>query len=195
MEVIMKFTDINKRFTEIVSEYMNNGYIFNAASMNGSQGEIAKIDLTNGDEIIRIYVDRFSDWKESPCYEGVEIVVGRNTDMVAPNSSDAFCTIWNNCLSVLARERFYKVGDNRNNGPLYGDKCEACSAAEKRINRYTAKQCNYREFAPTPQMIEIAKHIVREKLGYKRVVGADIKLKKNCGKYTVYYHGEHYELR
>ena len=44
----MKYVDINKRFTEIVSEYIAAGYMMNTSSMNGSEGEISKVDLTDG---------------------------------------------------------------------------------------------------------------------------------------------------
>ena len=43
----MKYAEINKRYTEIVSEYISKGYILNTATMAGSQGEIASVDLTS----------------------------------------------------------------------------------------------------------------------------------------------------
>lgn len=59
----MKYADINKRYTEIVSEYMAAGYTLNSSTMSGSQGEIASIDLTDGKAIIRVLVSRFNDWR------------------------------------------------------------------------------------------------------------------------------------
>lgn len=35
----MKFNEINKRYTELVTEYLNKGYHINAGTMAGSQGE------------------------------------------------------------------------------------------------------------------------------------------------------------
>ena len=59
----MKYSDINKMFTTEVNKYLAQGYRFNTASMNGSQGELAKVDLTNGTEIIRIVARTFSkEW-------------------------------------------------------------------------------------------------------------------------------------
>ena len=40
----MKYSDINKMFTTEVNKYLEQGYRFNTASMNGSQGELAKVD-------------------------------------------------------------------------------------------------------------------------------------------------------
>ena len=70
----MKYSDINKMFTTEVNKYLAQGYRFNTASMNGSQGELAKVDLTNGTEIIRIVARTFSkEWDK----QGVELFVGR----------------------------------------------------------------------------------------------------------------------
>lgn len=84
----MKFIDINKRYTELVAEYIGEGYSINAASMGGSQGEISKVDLTDGKRILRVLVQTFSDWRKK--LEGVEIIVGFSTDNVFPNSSNTF---------------------------------------------------------------------------------------------------------
>ena len=55
----MTYADINKMFTAEVSKYLARGYHFNTASMSGSQGETAKVDLTNGTEIIRVLLRTF----------------------------------------------------------------------------------------------------------------------------------------
>ena len=45
---IYKTKDINELFTKVVNKYLAKGYVFNLNTMSGSQGEIAKVDLTNG---------------------------------------------------------------------------------------------------------------------------------------------------
>jgi uncharacterized protein YeeX (DUF496 family) len=52
----MKFAEINRRYTEAVAEWLAKGYTINTATMSGTQGEFAKIDLTDGKEIIRVVV-------------------------------------------------------------------------------------------------------------------------------------------
>lgn len=104
----MKVKEINKRYTEIVMEYMTNGYYFNTTTMNGSQGEIAHTDLTDGETIIRIVMDNFRDWESQT--EGIEIIVGKCTDeSVKPNCKNGHNTIWNNRLEVIRSEKFYQV--------------------------------------------------------------------------------------
>lgn len=41
----MTYADINKMFTAEVSKYLARGYHFNTASMSGSQGETAKVEI------------------------------------------------------------------------------------------------------------------------------------------------------
>ena len=57
----MKYSDINKMFTTEVNKYLAQGYYFNTSTMPGSQGELGKVDLTNGVEIICVVLDRFSE--------------------------------------------------------------------------------------------------------------------------------------
>lgn len=97
----MKYADINKKYTEVISEYIAKGYIINTASMRGSQGEVAKIDLTDGNEIIRIRIESFYEGRAS----GYAIIVGKSTDRVEPNSN-SFRTIWNDNLEVIEKNSF-----------------------------------------------------------------------------------------
>lgn len=132
----MKYADINKRYTEIVAEYISKRYTINTASMGGSQGETCKVDLTNGTEIIRIIVDTFSDWSAN--LEGTEIIVGRVIDEnVKPHSNSDRYTIWNNRLEVITAERYYRIGRDSN---YYGTQVEAEAASALRRKRYIAKE-------------------------------------------------------
>ena len=49
--------DIEKVFTEKVQEYLMKGYRFYSDGMRGSQGELAKVVLTDDNELIIIYLD------------------------------------------------------------------------------------------------------------------------------------------
>lgn len=146
----MKFEIINRRFTETVSEWLTKGYTINTASMCGSQGEIGKIDLTDGKEVIRILLDTFTthpDRKNGRYYslEGVQLIVGRVTDPVVPNSEDTWNHIWNNHLEVLSCEEYYQIGRaHRDNSKWYGTEAEAIAQQDKSHGRYRARwtSCN-----------------------------------------------------
>lgn len=193
----MRYSDINKRYTEIVAEYMAKGYTINTATMSGSQGETAKIDLTNGTEIIRIMIDSFRRWDRERHFnwEGHEIIVGKATDEVEPNSESAWGTIWNGRLEVISKECFYKIGENRNDEVFYGTKEEAGAAAAVKIKRARIRfEADAEDFEATDKAMEIAERIVRNKMGVKRVTKSDVKITKNNGVYTVYYRGKAYKL-
>lgn len=186
----MKYADINKRYTEIVSEYISKGYAINTISMSGSQGETAKIDLTNGTEIIRVMVDTFSDWRAN--IEGVEIIVGRVVDkFIKPHNNSGWDTIWNNQLEVIATERYYRIGRDSNH---YGTQTEAEAAADLRVKRYIARESTRKTENITEKAKEIAKRIIRREFGVKRICEADIKVSKFNGVYTIGYKGKAYRL-
>lgn len=186
----MKYADINKRFTELTTEYMSKGYIVNTSTMRGSQGEIAHIDLTDGNEIIRIFIQSFSDWRSD--IEGVEIIIGKSTDGVKPHLNDTWGTVWNSHLEILHTERFYAIGRHKD---YYVTKEEAESASslrrERRINRYESPNT----FEANAKVMQIAKSIVRNKIGYKRINESEVNICKRNNQYIVSYRGNTYALR
>lgn len=189
----MKYADINKRYTELVAEYIGKGYTINTATLSGSQGETAKVDLTDGTEIIRIMIATFSDWRAD--LEGVEIIVGRAMDNeVKPHSNSGWHTIWNDRLEVLHTERFYKIGESRRRGPLYGTKDEAEAAGKLRTERYMSRMAGCSTRDVTDKAMEIAKRIIRREYGLKRICEADIRVTKRDGVYTVSYKNKAYRL-
>jgi hypothetical protein len=137
----MKYEMINKRFTETVAEWMAKGYHINTATMNGHQGEVAKIDLTNGAEIIRIVLDNFHEWDEDWNYDGLDLIVGRCTDDAKPDSGNAWGTLWTNHLEIISSERFYQIGREKRNGEKwYGTREEAAYQSKTHMERYRARR-------------------------------------------------------
>ena len=186
----MKYADINRRYTEIVNEYIGKGYTINTATMSGTQGERAKVDFTDGKEIIRIMVDSFHCWAGDVEEEGIEIIVGKSTDDIKPNSNDSWCTVWSNKLEIISRERFYKIGRR----DYYGTQEEAHKASTIRLERCRMKYDSNEEYVPSEKAIQIAKSIVRNKMGYKRIADSEVKLKKGKEGYVVLYGTKMYRL-
>lgn len=188
----MKFIDINKRFTEIVSKYLANGYQFNTATMGGSQGEVAKVDLTNGTEIIRISLDTFHTYDDM-CLEGYRIEIGLSTDNLVPNSSSDK-TLWSSHMNVIEIEEFYKLYAISYDDVVFGTREEAAMISTKKSDRWSRKQVRKEEYTPSDDAIAIAKRIIRKQFGCRRVTESDIKLVKSNGKYTVRYRSHSYAL-
>ena len=106
----MKKAELNKIFTAKVNELLAQGYIFYTQTMAGHQGEIAKVDLTNGEEVIRVVMENGPTWdKEKNLFlnDNITITVGRATK-VTPGTFSS--TIWNNDLEVIDQEIFYQAG-------------------------------------------------------------------------------------
>lgn len=189
----MKYIDINKRFTEIIAEYIGKGYIINTGTMGGSQGEIGRVDLTDGNEIIRVYADTFHNWTEN--IEGVEIVVGIAKAGVQPHEADRLgSTIWTSELHVIHRECFYKLATMRDGEDFYGDEDQARRVAAVRRERYIRRITDSKTEDFTDKAMEIAKRIARREFGAKRINVGDVGVYKIDGGYVIAYKSKTYRL-
>ena len=121
--------EIDRLFTEKVTEYLSKGYWLNLNTMGGSQGEIAKVDLNNGQEIIRVLLDRKTTFMNET---QVRLKVGRNTDTLYGSTHD---TIWNENLEILEERTFCEVAQN-----FYVTPDEYQAIREKRSARRESRQ-------------------------------------------------------
>lgn len=178
----MKRTDIDKRFTQEVVSYIALGYTIHTGSMNGSQGETAKVDLVKGNDRIRIYLDDYgSDYDLG--YNVTTLVVGRVPE------EDWERTVWNNHLEVIYTEKWYQLGHRKD---YYVTRKEAEAAREKRDSRWETyrrdrfynKSVNLTQYAP------VVVDFVRRQKNCKRVKLGDIskvyKESRDGKKYTYY---------
>ena len=107
----MNQNDINRMFTEKVTELIAQGYQINPATMSGSQGEYAHVDLRKGTDIIRVLLDDGSDYEEGVDF--MRLVVGRCTDQIRMGTFDRLGnTIWNNRLEILFEIKFAKIAED-----------------------------------------------------------------------------------
>ena len=107
----MNQNDINRMFTEKVTELIGQGFQINPATMSGSQGEYAHVDLRKDTEIIRVLLDDGSDYEEGVNF--MRLVVGRCTDQIRMGTFDRLGnTIWNNRLEIIFEIRFAKIAEN-----------------------------------------------------------------------------------
>ena len=142
----MTYQNINRRFSEIVSDYLQKGYYFNTSTMEGSQGEVASVDLTDGKEIIRILSKNFHEYSDGRYYlDGIRILTGRAPGSITPNSSRGG-TIWNNDLEILREEKFYRI--SRSNGGFYGTMEEAVAAYDLHFTRCCQKYVDEKILLP-----------------------------------------------
>lgn len=107
--------NIRNAYTQKVTELLNQGYTIFPDTMNGSQGEIAHIDLTNGSEIIRVLLERGLCWSHiGDGFHGdmVTLTIGRAAaDTWVGDRWDG--TIWNNRLEPSIQIKWAEVNGNR----------------------------------------------------------------------------------
>lgn len=190
----MKYSDINKMFTAEVSKYLAQGYRFNTASMNGSQGELAKVDLTNGTEIIRIVARTFSkEWDK----HGVELFVGRVVEKEGVRPDVAYCvnTIWNGRLEQVSSQRFYEVSGYGDPDKFYGTEADAEAVSKKRLYRYSLRPNRDRKDLTSAETIKIVVPFICRKLAVKNVDKKRIAVFRTPDhSYIIEYRGKAYQL-
>ena len=139
----MNRTNIEKDFTKTIQDYLSKGYYIHMNTMSGCQGEIAKVDLTNGKEVIRIFLDSNYKWDDELHYsfDSIVLTIGRCTDKLYNSRLD---TIWNQNLDIISQTIYYEIGSDHK---YYGTKEEAIKAKEihrKRMRSWGIDYCNRR---------------------------------------------------
>ena len=135
----MKKQDIRNLYTEKVTELLNQGWTIFPDTMNGSQGEIAHIDLTNGSEIRRVLLERGMNYsgRGEDAYWGdvVRLTVGRAAaDTWVGSTWDG--TIWNNRLEPLFQIEWADISRNHRDGDWYTDLEEGRRIQKLQLERY-----------------------------------------------------------
>lgn len=198
----MKFADIDKRFTNILAEYISKGYTINTPSMGGSQGEVSNVDVERNGEITRLFLKRFAEpfgadkSHLAEPLEGIDIIVGKaNSECgVKPHDIEGWGTIWNNRLDIEYTERFYQI--NRQGSCFYGTKEEAEKAAEIRLKRWLYGQDHRptRTLIDTPEARQIGARVLRRRYGLKVVKTDAVEVWRKSDGYAVTYRGKFIDL-
>ena len=148
----MNHHDVNRMFTDKVSELLAQGFQIHSGTMRGSQGEIAKIDLYRGDEILRVWMSTESSFGKS-YYDYLCIRVGRWTKNLRFLWDD---TIWEHDLEVLSEIKLAKITDD-----FYTTPEESKEMGEKRLARWRAKERSERRELTSAAAKAIALKYVR----------------------------------
>ena len=132
----MKAVDIEAIFTAKVEEYIAKGYTLNTTTMSGHQGEVAKVDVRKGNEIIRILITSESEWGVEGTIQATKLTVGRAQKQIRKSRPfDTMCTtIWNNELDIIEERVWYSVDSNAD--CFSEDKAEILAQHDKQMKRY-----------------------------------------------------------
>lgn len=94
--------DIEKAFTEKVHEYLMKGYRFYSDGMRGSQGELAKVVLTNDKELIIVYLEEDYDTFDE---------LRNNLVLYVEKQSCTKYTVWLHKGDILEKTVWYDLSD------------------------------------------------------------------------------------
>ena len=119
----MNQNDIRRIYTEKVAGLLAKGYVLHPETMGGSQGEMARIDLTNGSEILRVLINRVGGCSDS-YGEIYAIIIGRCTEKYSGYQH----TIWNDRLEILSEIKLDQISDNFYTTPEEGE-CRSFASA------------------------------------------------------------------
>lgn len=121
----MNKDDISRIYTSKIAELLSAGYQINPWTMSGCQGEIAKVDLTNGSEIIRVLIEKSCEFSIGNI---VTITIGRVVEQGG-------LTIWNDCLEVCSQIKFAQIVED-----YYTTYDEGVKIEEKREQRFVRRE-------------------------------------------------------
>ena len=153
----MTIKDINKLFTDKMMEYINDGYIVNTNTMGGTQGEQAMVDLTNGEYIIRLYIDIKSESLINHLHIIAERVKMRKKFKCGWDN-----TIWNGHNEVIFDKSFIEIDYGRYYVDEESDEYKEIKT--KRKQRYESDFRNTRNivYFENPKAKEIALKLIKK---------------------------------
>ena len=137
--------EIDHKFTAKVAEYIAKGYRIHTSSMSGSQGEVAKIDLTNEAEVIRILL-----YIEHKSFTGTEMIlsVGKVKEEFKLNTDRV---IWNGRLEIIEEEKWVRINEK-----YFVTPDEYIAIRRKKHERFeNRKTINKREFGEDSKKIAL----------------------------------------
>lgn len=211
MFTIVKMQDIAAAATEKVNELLAEGYTFNFTSA-GHQGEYFKVDLTRGDETLRVCVEPAYDRSNDNDRDLVILTVARYD---IGFTADSMPSLWNVGMkdtssgpypgTVIERHVWYKVDGHGRWSGVYTDDLGTIESIEAvRDARREARRGQYDAYGTLtdehgyPSAFRAAVKpetilpLVRKHRGYGRATVDDIELvmRDNCrgrARYKVYF--------
>ena len=129
----MKRNELDREFTRIVAEMLAKGFQITTSSMNGTQGELAKVDLTDGSEIYRVYLHRESDFRYNLRYHNnIVLTVGKiPADKVPHRNWDA--TIWLRDLETVFESTWVEIAPDWFVDEVEAQRIETIASARRAV--------------------------------------------------------------
>lgn len=177
-ERIMLMSDIDMIFTQKLNELLSKGLRIHTLPMGGSQGDRARIYLTNGKDVYQLSIktgtmeiDGYLDIADT-----IEITLEKHENKIHHS------TLWIDEGEIIEKIIYYKIGRNKHDN-VYGTLEQYKSLMDKKYKRYYSKEVKiYKEIKLTEKVLNILKN----HKGYKRIKLDEVEtiIKDNRG-YTI----------
>ena len=150
---MLTYKSIEEEFTSLVSSYLKYGYTINTSTMGGTQGEKAKVDLTNGEHIVRIFLEqRYKGFSNTMVIE-IRSYPGEERTRI----------LWNNQGDLIRKFEYFEIS----RGVYTNDEDEYNSIHSKKQERLENK------FVSRSRKIKFdadkALNIIKNKDGFKSI--------------------------
>lgn len=165
----MTIKDINKLFTDKMLEYINDGYVVNTNTMGGTQGETAKVDLTNGKYIIRLYIDIKSESLMSYLH-----IIAERVKVIKKYKRGWDNTIWNGHNEVIFDKSFFEVDYGRYYVDVESDEYKEIKAKRKKRYEYGYRHRDTKIYFDNPKAKSIALKLIKKYQRTKTIKEKDI---------------------
>lgn len=165
----MTIKEINKLFTDKMIEYVNNGYIVNTNTMGGTQGEQAMVDLTNGEYIIRLYIDIKSESLINHLH-----IIAERIKMRKKFKRGWDNTIWNGDNEVIFDKSFIEIDYGRYYVDEESDEYKQIKAKRKQRYENGFRQRNTKIYFENPKAKTIALKLIKKYPRTKTIKEKDI---------------------
>lgn len=187
--------ELSVEFTNVVQEYMANGFIFNySEASSGSQGEVMKTDLSNdgGKTVYRIWMVTDYERIDEERYISVD------TLSIIVKKYDGKCsTFWFSDGELISERKLYKVSNRgcRYNAVYCESKDEYMEFQNKRDERWAERKHSnidrYNDNKELPQKYyKLAINCTKKLKGYKSLQLKDIrKVNRTRYGYDVFFNG------
>lgn len=189
MTKVITSKDIRRAFTEKVNEYLVQGMEISVRTMSGSQGEISKVDLTDGKHIYRVRLERDHRFFEEDFFFGscdtIELIVERYEDD-GRNVFDTWGTLWSGKGELIEEKKWYSLDSDKT--AFVDNEEEMRRIFEMRDARRKSKR-EVRQDITDDKKIAVIHKLVKKHKGYASVNKKAIeKVVKHSGmKYQVYF--------
>lgn len=189
----MRYKNINAEYTEEVSKFIQNGWTINTTTMSGSQGEVAKVDFTDGKRIARVALEKKCDSEMCVDYYAITASVTNDDCNVVPNKMRSN-TLWNRDLVEVSVQRFYRASI-MSDVDWFVSREEALENNGKWRDRQLQKLHAMRDKDIPLKAAGIVLGYVRRQKGCKTAKKSDIKVRKSSGHYVICYKTHKWVLR